>query len=73
FVLVPVALTPASASSYLIINYNTKANTFLTRPIRDHIKRVKDNIYLGRFNLLLGKKLLFLGYFSLVKKGVGGI
>jgi hypothetical protein len=28
---------------------------------------------LGRFNLLLGKKLLFLGYFSLSKKRGGGL
>ena len=71
FFLEECTLTEPFGGPCLIINYDTPRNTFLTRPIRDHIKRVKENIYLGRFNLLLGKKLLFLGYFSLSKRGEG--
>jgi hypothetical protein len=52
----------------IVINYDMPENTFLTRGIRDEIRRVRKDIYLGRFNMLLKGKLCFLGYFSLVKK-----
>ncbi len=50
------------------INYNRGENSFLTKHIRDFVRRVeRDKLYLGRFYYKLGKKLLFLGYFSLKK------
>ncbi|MFH0857013.1 MAG: hypothetical protein V1860_03895 [bacterium] len=51
------------------INYAIAENSFLTNKIRDHIKCVEPGkLYIGRFNYLLGGKLYFLGYFSLIKK-----
>ena len=52
----------------LVVNYNMPENTFLTRPIRDELRRVEMGVYLGRFNLFLGGKMRFLGYFLLVRK-----
>jgi hypothetical protein len=50
-----------------VINYDRKENTFFIRRIRDHIRRIERDIYLGRFNYLLYGRLYFLGYFSLEK------
>jgi len=50
------------------INYNGGGNSFLTKSIRDFVRRAEGNkLYLGRFYVKIGKKLLFLGYFSLKK------
>ncbi len=50
------------------INYNSNENSFLTNRIRDFVRCVEENkLYLGRLYFKIGKKLLFLGYFSLKK------
>ena len=54
--------------SVVVINYDTPENTFLTSGIRDLIRRVDKDVYLGRFNMVFKGKLCFLGYFSLIKK-----
>ena len=50
----------------MVINYNREENN-ASKNIRDQIRCVdrKKGIYLGRFNYVFGKKLKFLGYFSL--------
>jgi len=48
------------------INYKVEENR-LSYVIRDHIRKVEDEEYLGRFNLLIRNKLVFCGYFSLKK------
>ncbi|NOY35426.1 MAG: hypothetical protein GXP44_00650 [bacterium] len=50
------------------INYDTPQNSLITKRIRDCIKKIGDNLYLGRFNYILFGKPRFLGYFSLTKK-----
>ncbi len=50
-----------------VINYNRRENIFLTRRIRDHVRRIEKDIYLGRFNYLFYGRLYFLGYFLLEK------
>ena len=49
----------------VVINYDCE-NRFGNN-IRDHIKRIGADQYIGRFNLLIRKKLRFLGYFKLTK------
>jgi hypothetical protein len=52
----------------IVINYDRRENTILTRGIRDFVRCVEDgNLYLGRFNVMLGGKLRFFGFFSLTK------
>ncbi len=52
----------------VVINYRMPGNTILTRNIRDLVRAVDgQRLYLGRFNFLIGRKLVFLGYFSLTK------
>jgi len=52
----------------LVINYNTRGNSFLTRGIRDYVRAVEGTrLYLGRFNMIINGKPRFLGYFSLTK------
>ena len=50
-----------------VINYNSRENTFLTGRIRDHVRRIEKDTYLGRFNYLFYGRLYFLGYFLLEK------
>ena len=52
----------------VVINYATGQNTFLTRRIRDFVRAVDGKrLYLGRFNIVVLGKPVFLGYFSLTK------
>ncbi len=52
----------------VVINYNIRGNTFLTRRIRDYVRSVDGTrVYLGRFTLMVNNKPRFLGYFSLTK------
>jgi len=51
----------------ILINYNTSETAFVFSRIRDYMRKVNDSLYLGRFNYMLGKRELFLGYFSLTK------
>lgn len=53
------------------INYDRPENTFLTRGIRDHVRRIDEGMYLGTFNMFMMGRLRFLGYFSLEKIGPG--
>jgi hypothetical protein len=50
-----------------VINYDRSENSVLTRRIRDHLRRIEEGIYLGRFNYLFNGRLHFFGYFSLEK------
>ncbi|MBN1897323.1 MAG: hypothetical protein JW827_00980, partial [Spirochaetes bacterium] len=53
----------------LVINYDQKKNRFFLKQIRDQIRCIKKGrLYLGRFHYLLSGKLIFLGYFSMIKK-----
>ncbi len=51
-----------------VINYDRKENTFLIRRIRDHVRRVEQGLYIGKFNYVFYGQPHFLGYFSLEKK-----
>ena len=51
----------------VVINYDRRENTFFIRRIRDHVRRIEQDIYLGRFNYLLYGRLYFGGYFLLEK------
>jgi hypothetical protein len=52
----------------VIINYDSDRNSFLTKRIRDYVRRLEEEkSYLGRFYYLFWGKLRFSGYFSLVK------
>ncbi len=54
----------------ILINYDRPENSFITNGMRDYIRRIETSrIYIGRFNYLFMGKLLFLGYFSLIKTG----
>jgi hypothetical protein len=54
----------------ILINYDRPENSLLTNGMRDYVRRIeKGRIYIGRFNYLFMGKLLFLGYFSLIKAG----
>lgn len=50
-----------------VINYDRKENTFFIRRIRDHVRLIEQDIYLGRSNYLFYGRLYFLGYFLLEK------
>jgi len=52
--------------SALLINYNVPEN-ILFRRVRDYVRRVDKDLYLGRFNILLFGKPRFLGYFTLTR------
>ena len=49
----------------VVINYNRPENSFPVRRIRDYIRWVGDNLYIGRFYYMLPGRMQFLGYFSL--------
>ncbi len=51
----------------IVINYDRRENSFLTNKIRDYVRRIDENLYLGRFNYFFRGKPRFLGYFSLTK------
>ncbi len=57
-----------SGRSKTIINYDVPENSFITRRIRDEVRRAGNGAYLGRFNYIFFGKPRFLGYFSLVKR-----
>ncbi|MBU1122497.1 MAG: hypothetical protein ABIH71_00300 [Candidatus Omnitrophota bacterium] len=50
-----------------IINYDSPRNSFLTNKIRDYVRRVDENTFLGKFTYLVMGRQYFLGYFSLSK------
>ncbi|MCK4665176.1 hypothetical protein KAU33_00400 [Candidatus Dependentiae bacterium] len=53
----------------VVINYDSKENSFLSNIIRDEVRYIKaGEIYLGRFNLVLFGKPRFWGYFSMTKR-----
>lgn len=54
-------------SGVLVFNYNQKANGFIFRPIRDHLRYIEPDTYLGRLNYSVFGKLWFIGYFTLIK------
>ena len=58
-----------NAPGKLIINYNRGINSNrMVRRIRDHIRYVAEHkYYIGKFNMVLGNKLRFLGWFTLTK------
>lgn len=49
----------------LFIDYGQAGNSFVTRPMRDYVRRVGDGHYLGRLYYQLGRRRLFLGFFAL--------
>jgi len=51
----------------VVINYKREKNFFISRGIRDYVRRIEDDLFLGRFNYLLMGKPRFLGYFTLSK------
>jgi hypothetical protein len=51
----------------MVINYDRSENSVLIRRIRDHVRRIEEGIYLGRFNYLFNGRLHFFGYFLLEK------
>lgn len=51
----------------MILNYGEKRN-FLTRSVRDKIRRIEDNIFLGRYYNVMDGSYYFKGYFSLIKR-----
>ena len=53
----------------LLLNYDVPGNSFVARRIRDHVRMSNNdpNLMLGRFNIVWGSKLKFLGYFSLAR------
>lgn len=51
----------------LVFNYNQKQNSFIFRPIRDHVRLIEPDVYLGRLNYTLFGRLVFIGYFTLIK------
>ena len=51
------------------IDYNVRGNSFVTNKIRDYIRRIeRGKVYICRFNYLFSGRLIFLGYFSLIKR-----
>ena len=51
----------------VILNYSNKKN-FLTRSVLDKIRKIENELYLGRYYNILDGTLHFKGYFSLVKR-----
>jgi hypothetical protein len=49
----------------LFIDYGQPGNSFVSRPMRDYVRRVGDGLYLGRLYYKLGRRRLFLGFFAL--------
>ncbi len=52
----------------LLINYGRAGNSFVSRPMRDYVRRVDAGQYLGRLYYAVGGGQLFLGFFSLEAK-----
>lgn len=51
----------------MVINYDRGENSAFIRRIRDHVRRIEEGVYLGRFNYLFNGRLHFFGYFLLEK------
>jgi len=60
--------TPAPDSFHsAVINYDIPENSFFIRRIRDYIRCVEEDNYLGQAYYLLSDKTIFLGYFTMEK------
>ncbi|MFH1645970.1 MAG: thioredoxin [Candidatus Omnitrophota bacterium] len=58
----------------LTVDYNCDKNSFVTKGVIDYVRCIeKHKTYLGRFNVRIGGRILFLGYFSLIKKTGGNM
>jgi len=51
----------------MVINYDRGENSAFIRRIRDHVRRIQEGVYLGRFNYLFNGRLHFFGYFLMEK------
>lgn len=49
----------------LLLDYDVPGNGILSRRIRDYIRKLTDNVYIGKFCYVLFGKPRFLGYFIL--------
>jgi len=58
---------PVANLDVVEINYDVDKNKGWSRTIRDHIRKIGEGKYIGRFNLKRKGKLIFKGYFSLTK------
>lgn len=56
------------SSRVVVINYDVPENYAFVRRIRDYVRKVDENTYLGRLNLVILGKPRFIGYFTLEKK-----
>jgi len=54
------------SSRAVLINYNVPENILFGR-VRDYVRRIDEDVYLGRFNILLFGKPHFMGYFTLTR------
>ena len=50
----------------VVFDYDDRRNTILRR-MRDHVRGVGDGAYLGSYNLVIGGRLRFVGFFAMVK------
>ena len=49
----------------LLLDYDVPGNGILSRRIRDYVRKLTDNVYIGEFCYVLFGKPRFLGYFIL--------
>jgi hypothetical protein len=49
----------------VLINYDRDGNSFVSRPMRDYVRRIEPGLYLGRLYYAVGAGLACLGFFSL--------
>lgn len=59
------------AGKCLWLNYSVPGNGIITRRIRDLIRQLSDEFYIGKFHYVLFGKPRFLGYFILRRVGYG--
>jgi hypothetical protein len=57
---------PEPDESWAVFDYNDERNTVLRR-MRDHVRRIDDGAYLGKYNFFIGGRLRFVGFFSMIK------
>lgn len=51
-----------------IFDYDIDDNNLILRRVRDEVRKVNDNLFIGKLYLLLGNKEIFLNYFAMERE-----
>lgn len=60
-----VGTTAFDEEECLVFDYNVDGNFPLFKGLRDEVRKLKDGLYLGRGNMVVAGKAMFIAYFSI--------